>query len=168
MNSHFLKGSKVETLEDVLAGPETEVMDGIQVTQKRWSSDFFPQIFYDFSLQAGIDRYNLRATSSAQRVQKWTLLPTDFSIPGEQKKNSKHAFALSIYPRWWDGPDTEGEAAPGDAEVQGERRQVVRRLAPSWSSWRWSNWWSEENTQWKWQNIRGMNSLQEISQGQDD
>ena len=58
---------------------------------------FFPQNFYDFSLQAGIDRYNLRATSSAQRVQKWTLLPTDFSIPGEQKKNSKHAFALSIY-----------------------------------------------------------------------
>merc|ERR1712013_69035 len=55
------QGSKVETLEDVLAGPETEVMDGIQ---------------------AGIDRYNLRATSSAQRVQKWTLLPTDFSIPG--------------------------------------------------------------------------------------
>ena len=146
MNYHFKiefpKGSKVETLEDVLAGPETEVMDGIQVTQKRWSSDFSPE-FLRFSLQAGIDRYNLRATSSAQRVQKWTLLPTDFSIPGEQKKNSKHAFALSIHPRWWDGPDTEGEAAPGDAEVQGERRQVVRRLAPSWSSWRWSNWGSE-------------------------
>ena len=47
---------------------------------------FFPQNVYDFPLQAGIDRYNLRATSSAQRVQKWTLLPTDFSIPGEQKK----------------------------------------------------------------------------------
>ena len=38
MNYHFKiefpKGSKVETLEDVLAGPETEVMDGIQVTKK--------------------------------------------------------------------------------------------------------------------------------------
>ena len=56
---------------------------------------FFPQNFLLFSLQAGIDRYNLRATSSAQRVQKWTLLPTDFSIPGEQK-NFKHAFALLI------------------------------------------------------------------------
>ena len=93
MNSHFLKGSKlyfskgskVETLEDVLAGPETEVMDGIQVAKKD-DHPIFSQNFYDFSLQAGIDRYNLRATSSAQRVQKWTLLPTDFSIPGEQKK----------------------------------------------------------------------------------
>ena len=96
---------------------------------------FSPRNFYDFSLQAGIDRYNLRATSSAQRVQKWTLLPTDFSIPGAQK-NFEYAFALlsviiCIYPRWRDGPDTEGEAAPGDAEVQGERRQVVRRLALS-------------------------------------
>ena len=90
MNYHFKiefpKGSKVETLEDVLAGPETEVMDGIQVTKKEMIILFFPRNFYDFSLQAGIDRYNLRATSSAQRVQKWTLLPTDFSIPGEQKK----------------------------------------------------------------------------------
>ena len=82
---YFPKGSKVETLEDVLAGPETEVMDGIQVTKKDDHPISFPRNFYDFSLQAGIDRYNLRATSSAQRVQKWTLLPTDFSIPGEQK-----------------------------------------------------------------------------------
>jgi long-chain-fatty-acid--CoA ligase ACSBG len=55
------QGSKVQTLEDVLAGPELVVMEAIQ---------------------AGIDRYNLRATSSAQRIQKWTILPTDFSIPG--------------------------------------------------------------------------------------
>ena len=86
----------METLEDVLAGPETEVMDGIQVTKKDDHPISFPRNFYDFSLQAGIDRYNLRATSSAQRVQKWTLLPTDFSIPGERKKNFKHAFALLI------------------------------------------------------------------------
>jgi len=55
------QGSKVETLEDVLSGPDLGVMEAIQ---------------------AGIDRYNLRATSSAQRIQKWTILPTDFSIPG--------------------------------------------------------------------------------------
>ena len=55
VNSHFLKGSKlyfpkgskVETLEDVLAGPETEVMDGIQVNKKD-DHPIFPQKFLRF------------------------------------------------------------------------------------------------------------------------
>jgi len=55
------QGSKAETLDDVLRGPDTIVMEAIQ---------------------AGIDRYNKRATSNAQKIQKWTILPTDFSIPG--------------------------------------------------------------------------------------
>jgi len=55
------QGSKAETLDDVLAGPDTVVMEAIQ---------------------AGIDRYNKKATSNAQKIQKWTILPTDFSIPG--------------------------------------------------------------------------------------
>ena len=29
-----------------------------------------------------ISRYNKRATSNAQRIQKWMILPADFSIPG--------------------------------------------------------------------------------------
>jgi len=54
-------GSKSETIEDVLNTPDKLVMEGIQ---------------------RGIDRYNARATSNAQRIQKWTILPADFSIPG--------------------------------------------------------------------------------------
>ena len=55
------QGSKSETLDEVLRNPDTVIMEAIQ---------------------AGIDRYNKRATSNAQKIQKWTILPTDFSIPG--------------------------------------------------------------------------------------
>jgi len=34
------------------------------------------------AIQSGITRTNSRAISQAQKIQKWVVLPTDFSIPG--------------------------------------------------------------------------------------
>lgn len=34
------------------------------------------------AIQQGIDKANDRAISRAQKIQKWSLLPRDFSIPG--------------------------------------------------------------------------------------
>ena len=54
-------GSSAITVEDVLRGPDYKVMKGIQ---------------------AGIDAANRQAVSNAQRIQKWMILPRDFSLPG--------------------------------------------------------------------------------------
>ena len=34
------------------------------------------------AIQAGIDRSNKMAVSNAARVQRWTILPSDVSMPG--------------------------------------------------------------------------------------
>jgi len=54
-------GSTANTVTDVLKGPDSRIMRGIQ---------------------AGIDRANKKAVSNASRVQKWMVLPQDFSVPG--------------------------------------------------------------------------------------
>ena len=58
-------GVKVKTLKDVLSpGPDHE-----KIVK---------------AIQEGIDRSNDQAVSNAQRIQKWTVLPTDFSMPGDE------------------------------------------------------------------------------------
>ena len=54
-------GSNANTVEDIVNGPDGKVMRG---------------------LQAGIDAANREAVSNAQKIQKWMILPRDFSIPG--------------------------------------------------------------------------------------
>jgi len=54
-------GSNANTVEDILSGPDANVMRGIQ---------------------KGIDAANREAVSNAQKIQKWMILPRDFSIPG--------------------------------------------------------------------------------------
>jgi len=54
-------GSNASTVQDILKGPDSKVMKGIQ---------------------AGIDAANKEAVSNAQRIQKWMIIPRDFSIPG--------------------------------------------------------------------------------------
>ena len=40
-------------------------------------------IFFSHAhFQRGIDRANKKAVSNAARVQRWTVLPTDLSVPG--------------------------------------------------------------------------------------
>ena len=56
-------GSSAKNIYDVLSGPDAAVMRAIQ---------------------DGIDRTNKQAPSNAQKVQKWTILPRDFTILGDE------------------------------------------------------------------------------------
>lgn len=53
-------GSSALTVDEILKGPDSNVMSAIQ---------------------KGIDRANSKAISNATRVQRWTILPRDISIP---------------------------------------------------------------------------------------
>ena len=54
-------GSNANTVQDILNGPDHRVMKAIQ---------------------NGIDAANRKAVSNAQKIQKWMILPRDFSLPG--------------------------------------------------------------------------------------
>jgi len=56
-------GSSAQTVYDILSGPDAKVMRAIQ---------------------DGIDRTNKAAPSNAQRIQKWTILPKDFSTATDE------------------------------------------------------------------------------------
>ncbi|KAM6960473.1 long-chain-fatty-acid--CoA ligase ACSBG1 [Aplochiton taeniatus] len=56
-----LLGSQAKTVSDIIGGRDKEL---------------------DQAIQEGINRVNAKATSNAQRIQKWTILKKDFSISG--------------------------------------------------------------------------------------
>ena len=55
------QGSNATTINQILDGRDESVLKAIQ---------------------AGIDKANKKAISRAQYIQKWSILPKDFSIPG--------------------------------------------------------------------------------------
>lgn len=54
-------GSNAKTVTDIVKGDDKAVLKAVQ---------------------AGIDHVNSKAVSNAQKIQKWSILPKDFSIPG--------------------------------------------------------------------------------------
>ena len=73
--------SLAETVTDVISaverGSQRLMPSGNSVSVQDTEALHFVQ-----AIDQAIDRANRKAISGAQRVQKWTILPVDFSIPG--------------------------------------------------------------------------------------
>lgn len=85
--SHLTRQTDVDA--ETLTPLNTLTPDVISWCRKLGSSattvrDVINDVTLTDAIQKGIDDYNRSATSSAQRIQKWIVLPTDFSIGGEE------------------------------------------------------------------------------------
>lgn len=70
--------SLAETVTDVISAAER----GITVPAGAVTGQDAEAVKFVKVIDAAIERANRKAISAAQRVQKWTILPVDFSIPG--------------------------------------------------------------------------------------
>ena len=87
-----------DTLEptDDLTPPTVEWCSGVGSTATKLSEIISTQDKAVLqAIESGIKIVNERATSHAQWIQKWTLLPRDFSIPGGEFGSFWNYFSLS-------------------------------------------------------------------------
>lgn len=51
-------------------------------------------------LQAGVDAYNKAASSNAQKIQKFTILDIDFSVPGGELTGTQKLKRGVVVEKW--------------------------------------------------------------------
>jgi long-chain-fatty-acid--CoA ligase ACSBG len=104
------QGSKATTVSEILDTKDEPVLRGIQ---------------------EGIDRSNARSTSRAQKVQKWSILPKDFSIPGDELGECLIYKNCSILNRGClRRTHSEAEAPCCSQHVQEHNRSVLHGVNP--------------------------------------
>lgn len=75
--------SLAETVTDVISAVERASQQSITLSgSNAVSVQDTEALKFVQAVDQAIDRANRKAISGAQRVQKWTILPVDFSIPG--------------------------------------------------------------------------------------